>query len=247
MAFATLDFSDVDRTNLRDAVRKVSGSGRDPQTYVAQRKDDNQFVVLTPETARDTPAAEYRNVVMNQSGIDKGGIKGDLLQQDLQLTQLWAEQLSNPVNLQIQIHNPQVSTGTLHELANTAAYIVIRNFPMPPKSGTRSSKPYPQSVEPLIVITEKYPDLPPHGVWVQEDSPNFKRLKKTFKDHHFSHAIGDPSRLVLDQLTKFRFRWICYHFREYRWQFNPKNLADGDSLFSFLASFHAAAGGAWKN
>ena len=112
-------------------------------------------------------------------------------------------------------------------LGRTGEYIVIHALPLP--DGYE-----PDEIDALLLV-DNFPSLPPIGLYVlnacnEEIVRQLRRQFNAFQNQAFHAAPSIRG-----------YTWICYHYADNRWHYNPANPARGDNLAKFLASFFAQA------
>lgn len=109
-------------------------------------------------------------------------------------------------------------------------YIWIKNFPLP-KRRIFGSHPYINMAVDII----GYPHHPPAGVHLPREDQNTPKVRDALGGH-----ILDYDAVPYKEVAEFdqRWVWVCYHYDDWSWDFNPRDLSDGDSIASYLMSLH---------
>ena len=105
--------------------------------------------------------------------------------------------------------------------------VVIRNFPL--------ADGYDPDFVDLLLLTHRYPDAPPEGLYLLErnNAEVIAQLSRKFNVMQ-SAAYSAP--------TVPGYRWICFHHSGHGWKFNRRNVRAGDNLRKFLVGFYAQTG-----
>jgi hypothetical protein len=117
---------------------------------------------------------------------------------------------------------PQNGEARSVEANPTGDLVCIRNFPLP--------EGYDPDFVDVLMLTHRYPDAPPVGLYLLEQSnaETIAQLGRKFNVLNYA-AHSAP--------TVAGYRWICFTYQDNCWRFNHRRIAYGDSLRKFLINF----------
>ncbi len=139
-----------------------------------------------------------------------------------------------------------VEPTVTYDFETPGEYWMQIDFPLPrvsyfEKDGKVKKYTFPNAVEPLVIVLNGYPELPPVGFFIEKNSPNIELFKEVFQNH-----LLDSAHFVSDRVKQFFERhwyWICFHYKDNKWNFDRYDIAKGDNLTSYLyAIFYKLAG-----
>ncbi len=124
-----------------------------------------------------------------------------------------------------------------YEFDTPGEYWMQLDFPLPKyafyeKDGKIVKYKFPNSIEPIVIVLNGYPDIPPIGFFIEKESPNKKVFQEVFKDHLFDKPFF--SNKNVKEFFKDNWHWICFHYENFEWNFNRFDITKGDTLTSYL-------------
>lgn len=114
---------------------------------------------------------------------------------------------------------------------NEGKWVFIENFPLP------------ESFEPndrinVLIVTVDYPDRPPGGIHLPATSSyrtQVSRIRQALGGHIMSHDDLPPSyRQYVEELDDSKWTWVCYHYKNWSWDYNFNNITEGDCLYKYV-------------
>jgi hypothetical protein len=123
------------------------------------------------------------------------------------------------------------------EVGPECRWVKIKKFPLPDT--------FHPDYEDIAMVTAEYPDFPPGGIHVVTGSPNVHAIENLLGGHVYEDAgkwggdIGDH----VEDLPGWT--WICFHYKDWTWNFNPGSIMAGDCLYKFIISVQANLSGAF--
>lgn len=128
-------------------------------------------------------------------------------------------------------------------------YILINGFPL-------NDDYLPDDHVNILIVTVGYPDIPPAGIHF----PSIARSRDKIAQHLGGHVLSRLGNFLpahipesyRNKITKFSnaladngWVWICFHYQDWRWKFNPVNIMSGDCLYKYCCEnlFAALSGG----
>ncbi|MGH8653937.1 MAG: hypothetical protein ACREYE_17990 [Gammaproteobacteria bacterium] len=182
-------------------------------------------IITASDFDRPVPA---NDMLINQRSIKKGALRDRLLDKEFELiTRFLSEFPGKPRALEMDDN-----------------YLLIGAFPLPDSYAT-------DHVDLLFVISGYYL-VPPAGVHIPRDTPNRQQIADHLGGHlmpgtssHLLDHIPTSSRKSVEELAD-HFDWVCFHYQDWTWKFNPLNLLSGDCLYKFIENVFAALAGTHK-
>lgn len=198
------------------------------QALVALGKEDASSVVIDAEVVRPEDygrAVPPTGLITNQVPISKGGLKAQLLEQEVRLIRerFLAE------------FPPPPARGV--SLDPSGDVLLIENFPLPDHYRPDFSK--------LAIVTVGYPDVPPAGVHVPgDDARRLSKIRSALGGHVFrASELPSSYRDKVEELDDFGMEWVCYHYDGWAWDLDPRDLLQGDCLYKYVENVYAAISG----
>lgn len=118
-------------------------------------------------------------------------------------------------------------------------FIIIKNFPL--------SDEYNIDHEDILIVLIDYPDIGPAGVHIREKSTNSRMIRDKI-GHVYSYDL--PGRLSSEHARYVEelpgWNWICFHYEDWHWNFNPRNVLGGDNLDKYIQALYVHLCGAFK-
>ncbi len=136
----------------------------------------------------------------------------DLLSWDLASIRAYLDGFDRPANGEAR----EVETNATGEL------VIIRNMPLP--DGL-----HPDYID-LLMMAPDYPIRPPIGIYLLErdNGALIQQLRRIF--NVMNTAFHDAQ-------TVEGYVWICVHYQNNAWRYNPNHPATGDNLTKFIIHF----------
>jgi|GEM_PF-1436240 len=206
------------------------------QALVTRRNNNTDVYEVVPKHSfDDTDLRNVTKVTPMQSDLVDGGVKSDLITQDMALYHRYF--LSGFPT----VRNSQAMIGDNDD------WIKLVNFPLPEFAMIDGERHYYQTeTDNIVIITADYPDFPPKGVHFHEKSPNINMFEKVLNSHIYNGVRGVSGEYKRDisQLENMGWRWMCFHHEDYRWNFNRSDIKAGDGLYKYIEMLFARLAGA---
>lgn len=136
------------------------------------------------------------------------------------------ERLREEIALVAAFTHQKIGQSLQVELDDGLEYVMFHNFPLPSSFGYRAI--------PVLIVTSNYPDLPPPGLHIPGAFPATNEISRKF-----GHVLTSPVyRDKVEELQNAGWHWVCWHYQDWRWQYSPRQIHDGDNLFKFLLTFY---------
>lgn len=105
------------------------------------------------------------------------------------------------------------------------AFLQIMDFPLPNRFGQNDT-------EDILLALPNYPSEPPHGIHIAKGSANKQKISDALAGHIFGQTMVAPQHDYgdLDKTTD----WVCFHYENYRWNYDYNNPTQGDCLYKYL-------------
>lgn len=108
--------------------------------------------------------------------------------------------------------------------------LVLQNFPLP-------NKYEPVDYTTMLLDISQYPQSPPNGLWLL---PRTNPETVAYLQSYFSHTFENPG-VSGEPVKKWKgYTWICFHYRDRTWDFNPQDFRSGDNLSKYVEAFFNA-------
>jgi hypothetical protein len=122
----------------------------------------------------------------------------------------------------------------IYDFETPGEYWLKVDFPLPKQVvlGDGNEYTYPYEKESVLFVLNNYPDTPPIGFHIPKNSPNIQVLEKIFGTHMYDNAVLENDH-VESNLEK-DWHWICFHYQDNIWNFNRRDIKEGDSLSYFF-------------
>ncbi len=141
--------------------------------------------------------------------------KIDKLRKEVRLIQAYLNAFEFPAN-------GERRTATISQ---SGECILVRNFPLPDR--------YRPDYIDLLLITDDYPARPPIGLYMlnKRNGALIRQIEGRFNAfRNQAHHNAPPIQ---------GYTWICYTYAGNSWHYREENLARGDNVRKYLASFFA--------
>jgi len=190
-----------------------------------------EYKILSPDKAKNYPTDVVRTIDKNQSDIEQGASYSDFNTRKKYLDM----ELPHINNFLTRFRFNDSSIKTVIEWDDTNYnWIRIDNFPLPDD--------YNPDYEKISIVTADYPNFGPVGIYVPDTSRNKARIIEKMGGHLFSREDYNRfSHIPLFDLPGWT--WVCYHYKDFRWNFNRNNVMQGDNLTKFIKAVHANLSG----
>lgn len=206
---------------------------------ILERNDDGVYQVITAEEAKKKKLSELGDILINQTAIEKGGVKDSYLMKDLTLIKKhFMEEFSDLNTREI----------VLDDELNWVKFI---NFPMPDYfiNANGIKKCYTPDFEDIVIVINEYPENGPFGIHIKKGSPNKARIQEVLGGHIYNEVLGNSIHAEkVSELKEKGWDWVCFHYVKGRkWNFNRNDLRKGDCLATYIENLFAALSGAYSN
>lgn len=170
----------------------------------------NEGAIYGPDDFQEVDVPESFDTSLTQ--VNKGYDKSTLLGYEINLIQS-----------QILDCFPSSSKRTAFA-SKSNDFIVVKNFPLP--DGYK-----PDFID-LVIVTTRYPESPPLGFHIMKNNNEklLQQLKAKF-GHTFEYAPYDDVEEIPN------YYWVCYHYADFKWNFNVNRPNEGDNLYKYLSRF----------
>lgn len=236
MSTRVINFNKVDAPDNATISDVLGKDKKASQALITRKnKDTNIYEVVPQKDFDNTTLENVAKVTPMQSDLVDGGVKTNCLDQDLMLYHRYF--LSEFPNLP----EPQAVIG------DNDNWVHFVNFPLPEYAIVHGQKKYFKTeYDDIIVVTSDYPQFPPRGVHFNENSPNLPIIKQALGNHVFDGIVGTSNEYKenIRQLENMGWMWMCFHHANYSWNFNTKNIKDGDNLYKYIEMLFARLSGA---
>lgn len=110
-------------------------------------------------------------------------------------------------------------------ISTSGECILVRNFPLPDR--------YRPDYIDILLMLDHYPAMPPIGLYIvnKRNHALIRQIESrfnAFRDHAHHDALPIQG-----------YTWICYAYAGNSWHYREENLARGDNVRKYLASFFA--------
>ncbi len=116
-------------------------------------------------------------------------------------------------------------------------WLRLVNFPL--------SDDYRPDHENIVIVVFDYPEFGPAGIHVARNSSNKARMQQVMRGHMFNYAQLPPQYLQYVEEVP-NHDWICFHYANWRWNFNPRNIMAGDNLVKYIEALYANLTGGYR-
>jgi len=100
-------------------------------------------------------------------------------------------------------------------------------------NGLPLNNSYPKNFENIAIWLKNYPEVPPPGFYIPDDSPNKgaiqRKVEHLFDSNPYNGHFQMPKGLS----------WVCLHYTGWKWQFNYDNPEKGDNLYKYILQLHS--------
>lgn len=236
MATRIINFDHVqtpDTATINDVLGPDSNAS---QVLVTRRNNDTDVYEVVPkQNFNNTDMNNVTKVTPMQSDLVDGGIKTDLINQELYMYYHY-----------FLSEFPYVKNSRA-VIGDNEDWIELINFPLPAFTTVNGRRiDFRTEVDNIVIITSDYPDFPPRGVHFHKNSPNLEIFQQALNSHVFDGILGvsHKHKDEIKQLEDQGWMWMCFHYDDYRWNFNSRNIKSGDCLYKYIEMLFARLSGA---
>lgn len=218
------------RINLNDYTEVVEAIQKDDtiDTTIVEHENGNVEVIPKGELAKYNPNEVRRIIPKPPSNDIVDGSSSSVAMRYLEKEFLQMADFFNSRG----VKNPNLDL----DLDEPGEWNITVDFPIPLKikkpDGSYFYRDKSRPTERFLFLINGYPNLPPVGFHVTKDAPDdiSEALKVVFDSHIFTRvAISGVSDNARD-LLKQKWEWICFHYKDNSWKFNPSQWDTSNKL-----------------